>query len=64
MILLNWIGQVLGKQPGILTGQNEIQIFRFEQGAMGIMVTARGNGKAAVEIFTEFGEIFIASFDG
>jgi len=52
-------GQVLGKQASILMGQNEIQIFSFEQRAMGIVGTARGNRKAAIEIFTKFREVSV-----
>ena len=48
-------GQVLGKQPGILAGQNEIQVFGFEQRPVSVMSSARGYRKAAIEIFTELG---------
>jgi hypothetical protein len=37
-------GQVLGKQSGILAGQNEIEVFLFEQGAMRIMGATRLQG--------------------
>ena len=30
-------GQVLGERAGFLVGENEIQVFGFEQRAMGIM---------------------------
>ena len=56
-------GQVLGKQPGILAGQNEIQIFGFEQRPVSIVRSARGHRKAAIKIFTELGQVLIASFE-
>ena len=43
-------------------GEDEIQVFGFEQGTMRIMGAARRYSKAAVEIFTEFRQIGIASF--
>jgi hypothetical protein len=48
-------GQVLGKRAGFLMGQDEVQVFIIEQGAMGIVIAARRYGKTAVVIFPELG---------
>ncbi len=44
-------------------GEDDVQVFSFEQGAMSVMAAAGQNSKAAVEILSELGQIGIASLD-
>jgi len=53
--------QVLGQRAGFLMGEDEVQVFGREQGAVSVMGTAGLNGETAVEIFPELGQIGIAS---
>ena len=45
--------QVFGKDTGFLASEDDVQVFSFEDRAMGIVVTARRYSKASVEIFAE-----------
>ena len=54
-------GQVFGERADLLMGQDEIQVFGLEQGAVCVMVAAGWYRKTAVEIFSKLGQIGIAS---
>ena len=51
LVVLN--GQVLGEGAGFLIGEDNVQIFGFEQRAMGVMGAAGWHGKTLVEVFSE-----------
>jgi hypothetical protein len=62
LLVLN--GQVFGEYADFLAGEDQIQVFGLEQGAMGIMVAARGYRKTLVESFAELRQVGIPSLDG
>jgi len=61
--LIKLDGQVFGENTGFLAGEDQVKVFSVEQRAVGIVIAARGNGKAAVEIFTKLRSKGIGGFN-
>ena len=62
LVTLN--GQVFGEEAGVLAGKAQLQVFGWEQRAVGILGAAWGYGETAVEIFTKRRQESIGGFEG
>src|SRR4030065_1031037 len=56
-------GQVLGERACFLMGENNIQVFGFEQRSVGVMGAAGLNGKTLGGVFAELGQESIGGID-